>query len=391
MIAQLKAENFEYRQKEKDYNILHSQLLDLEHRFRLLQEEKARGERDARDREDQNYKRNESLQSEIKVVKASIDEKQKQLKELGAELAALKELAGDKTDEISHLKQEIAAANVTADDLVKDKRALEDECAFEADKKKAVQFEINKYLSINDQISKEKALSESKIRENEVEARRLSDQIDLINRQITDTHIIARQKEAELSTALDTKKNIQHEIDDLILANSRLQDENKTMGLKARDLELEVDRLNKRLDETLTITDVRDKELRAAKSNLAYSEDKVTETKEQAKKIQRENEVLQALLDKYRNDVEMHKHLRNQEISKKLEIEQEKKRLEREVLHKDLEARSAKKELEKVQVDKDRLLDNHAQLNQELDALREHAGLLEQQNKTVCPTFLCGK
>jgi len=383
LIAQLKAENFEYRQKEKDYNILHSQLLDLEHRFRLLQEEKTRAEREAHDREDQGYRSNESIQNEIKIVKTSIEDKQKQLKDLSAELAALKELAGDKTEEISHLKQQIANSVVTTEELSKDKKELENEINFENDKRRAAQIEAEKLSNYNDQIAKEKGLAEDNIAENQLEIKRLNDRISLVNSQISDTDAIIKQRNTELGLTLDTKSNLQHEIDDIIVSNGRLKDENNVNSLKIRDLENELDRLNKRFDEIVAITDVRDKELKAAKSTLSYTEDKSTSVLDQVKQVSRENEVLQSLLDKYRNDVELQKQLRDQEIAKKLEIEAEKKRLEREVLHKDLEARSAKKELEKVQEDKANLLDNHLQLNQELNALKEHTELLHSQNKTL--------
>ena len=289
----------------------------------------------------------------------------------------------EKSDEISKLKRDVAATAATAEDLMKDKKYLEDECTVESEKKRATQIEAERFLTNNDKISKSEDIAADRLHENELEARRLDEKIELTNRQIVDTETITKQKEAELAVTLDTKKSLQLEIDNVSLTNARLQDENKGLGMKANDFEMELDRLNKRIDEVLSITEVRDKELRSSKSNLAYAEDKVAETKEQAKKMQRENEVLQALLDKYRNDVDMQKRLRDQEVSKKFEIEQDKKRLEMEVLKKDLEARSVKKELEKVQVDKDRLLDNHFQLNQELSALKEHAGVLEYQNKNV--------
>lgn len=40
IISQLKAELFELRQNERDYNELHTKLNNLEHRYNLLQEEK---------------------------------------------------------------------------------------------------------------------------------------------------------------------------------------------------------------------------------------------------------------------------------------------------------------------------------------------------------------
>lgn len=383
MIAQLKAENFEYRQKEKDYNILHSQLLDLEHRFRLLQEEKSRAEHEAHDHEDQNYKKNDGLQSDIRVIKATIDDKQKQLKDLGAELSALKELASDKGEEISQMKHEIAEASVLNNKLLKDKKAVEGELAFESDNKRAAQLEADRIAGINDRISQEQAEISSRARENEVETLRLNERINDINRQLTDTEVSKHQREIELDAELAAKRNVQHDIDDLLIDNGKMQEDNKVLQYKANDMELQIKKLNKRLDDILNISDVKDKELRNSKASLSYADEKAQDIREQAKKLQRENEVLQSLLDKYRGDVNLQKQLRDEEIGQKLQVEQEKKRLERHVMSKELEVQDAKKELEKVQENKEKLIDHHYMLNQELGALKEHADLLENQNKTV--------
>jgi len=383
LIAQLKAENFEYRQKEKDYNILHSQLLDLEHRFRLLQEEKSRAEHEAHDHEDQNYKKNDGLQSDIRVIKATIDDKQKQLKDLGAELSALKELASDKGEEISQMKHEIAEASVLNNKLLKDKKAVEGELAFESDNKRAAQLEADRIAGINDRISQEQAEISSRARENEVETLRLNERINDINRQLTDTEVSKHQREIELDAELAAKRNVQHDIDDLLIDNGKMQEDNKVLQYKANDMELQIKKLNKRLDDILNISDVKDKELRNSKASLSYADEKAQDIREQAKKLQRENEVLQSLLDKYRGDVNLQKQLRDEEIGQKLQVEQEKKRLERHVMSKELEVQDAKKELEKVQENKEKLIDHHYMLNQELGALKEHADLLENQNKTV--------
>eukprot|EP00831_Metopus_contortus_P054369 TRINITY_DN45756_c0_g1_i2.p1 TRINITY_DN45756_c0_g1~~TRINITY_DN45756_c0_g1_i2.p1 ORF type:complete len:145 (+),score=49.95 TRINITY_DN45756_c0_g1_i2:132-566(+) len=52
IIRQLERENNELRQKERDYYILNSQLVDLEHRFRMLQEEKLRAQKDTIEKQD---------------------------------------------------------------------------------------------------------------------------------------------------------------------------------------------------------------------------------------------------------------------------------------------------------------------------------------------------
>ena len=139
----------------------------------------------------------------------------------------------------------------------------------------------------------------------------------------------------------------------------------------------------RKLKDTLELVDAKDKEIRSSKATLTVTEDQTLETREETQKLQKDNDVLQSLLEKYKGDASFHKKVRDNEVVKKLEIEQEKKRLEREVLDKEIETRNVKKELEKVQEHKEILLDSHYQMNQELDALKEHAELLESQNKNV--------
>ena len=66
-----------------------------------------------------------------------------------------------------------------------------------------------------------------------------------------------------------------------------------------------------------------------------------------------------------------------------MELELEKKKLENETLSKDIEARSAKKELEKIRDTHGMLLEGHVQRTEELNALKQHAEVLENQNATL--------
>jgi len=50
IISQLKAELFELRRNEKNYEELHAKLNNLEHRYNLIQEEKMMNEKDFRAR-----------------------------------------------------------------------------------------------------------------------------------------------------------------------------------------------------------------------------------------------------------------------------------------------------------------------------------------------------
>ncbi len=267
--------------------------------------------------------------------------------------------------------------------MTKDRKALETGTALEADQRRAAQIEADRLSELNSRLSKDESAVAAHHKDNLIEAQRLSDRIDVVNRQITDIQAIKRQKELEIDTAVDTRKKTQQDLDNYVASNGDLQDSNKELRLRAADAGAQVDRLGQRLTDTLAMRAARDKDLSSAKADLAAAERRAAETRDEVTKFQRDNSVLQSLLDKYRGDANVQKRLREDEMAKKLAAEQEKKQLEREVLNKDFEARSAKKELERVQEAHEQLLDGHYQLNQELGALRGHAELLETQNKTV--------
>ena len=379
----MKAENFEYKQKEKDYNTLHNQLLDLERRFRLLQEEKVRAEREAKDRESINYKNNDDLQLDVKSIKNTFEVKQQQLHDLNEQVINMKNLAGRKSEEISNYKRELAIVANNSNDLLKAKRQLQDECALEASRKKEIELEADRLITFNDKISREEAESALRLRENERAIQDISDHISIITKKIMDTNIMIKSSDNELSVVLDNQQDLQRRLDGVVLSNSQLQNENRDLGLRAHDIDVQLDRVNVRYKDTLITSEKKAEELRMAKTNLDVSEKRMIQTMNHAKDIQRENEALQTMLDKHRNDAELQKRLREQEFARKLEIEQQRKRLEKEVINRDLEARSAKKELEIIQYNKGRLIDDHFQLNNELNALKEHAELLESQNTNV--------
>lgn len=313
----------------------------------------------------------------------SLDDKQVQLRDLEEHLGQLKALAGNRAEEIFNCKRELAIVVANSNDLMKAKKQLQEDCAIESSKKQNIQAEARHIADLNEKLAHDEAESDAKVQENIRAIRDINDRIEIFTRKIMDANLIIKSNESELSATLERQESLQRQLDDVVLSNSRLQNENRDLSLRSNDLEIQVNRLNVRYKDTLVASEEKEKELRMVKSTLGVSEKRMVDAMEQAKRMRKENELLQSLLDKHRNDAETQKRLREQEAIRKLEIAQAKKRLEQEVLARDLEARSAKKELEIVQVNKERLLDNHLQLSGELDALKEHAGLLESQNSNV--------
>ena len=72
----MRAENYECKKKERNFQTLHKQLLDLETRYRFLQDDKARFEREVKEHEDQLYNENYDIKTQIDSYKETLDEKQ---------------------------------------------------------------------------------------------------------------------------------------------------------------------------------------------------------------------------------------------------------------------------------------------------------------------------
>ena len=391
VIAQLQAENEKYRQTDWDCTSLHNKLLDLEQRFNLLLEEKKAAESESRQSEAVHRQNHETLSADINAFHADLEEQQKALQEAAADLEAYKRLSADKTKEGNRLKQQLENSAADNEALLQAKKDLEANLLTELEKKKAAHTEADRLALLNDRASGTEAGTADRLKGNLLEATTLQRKINVLNVSIKDLEAVKRKHDLDTDNALKAKKNHQDDAARLLGANGQLQEETRDLSANIKNAELQLLKQGQKLDDTLTLLSAREKELGVARSGLTYADGKALETSEKARKLQRDNEVLQSLLDKYRNDVEYQRKLRLAETSRKLELEQHKKQLEREVVTHQLEAHSIKQELNRVRSDKERLLDDHQQLNEELSAFKEHADLLAAQNTTVKAllTFSC--
>lgn len=383
MIAQLKAENFELKQKERDYSVLNSQLLDLEQRFKMLQEEKARAEREAREREDLLLNKSDLLQTELRRFNDTSVDKQRQIKDTEVELNAYKDLVSEKNAELNKLKDDLAHYAQENDLLTRERRNAEADLDVLREGRKAAQAEVERLRAMNENLMRAQAQAKDKEQDSTQEVLRLRRKLDDISVQLDSVQKDRAQRETEADMAIETRRAKQRELDQVAVINAKLRDENQAFGERVRDLEIDLKRLTQRMDDSMTLLDAKEKELRNLRSSISYTEDRGLSASAELSKLKKENDSLQLLLDKYRNDVEFQKRLREEESLKKMEIEQEKRRLEKEALSKELEARTVKRQLEQVQGSHGQLLDQKLQLNEELEALKQHTGLLQSQNANV--------
>lgn len=379
----MKVENSQLKQQSSDYAKVHGDLLDTEHFLKLLKDEKFRAERDAKEREDALQFKISDLQDDLKRLNALLGEKQIQLKSTDNELITTKQLYEEKISEVAGLRVEIARLE---DELRKaqiSNRDLQTKIELESAQNRTANEEINSLVLMNEKLTKLNTEEVAKERD-------LIDKHQILEGKYKDLQIdndVLRRsntiKEQQISDVENSRRVAQNEIEVLRGNCSRYEAQLDNRDRKIKDMENQLADLNNHLTVTLSKIDSRENYITTLNEKNTKTEERAIRAEGELVRLQNECKTLRDLLGKYRSDIEIQKKLRENQILQKYELEQEKKRLEREALSKDIEARTAKRELEMVQGSKGRLLDEHYHLNQELEALKEHAEILESQNSNV--------
>lgn len=307
---------------------------------------------------------------------------EKMINEKTMDLSTYKGLASGKSLDISKLNKEIAEIEAENVILRREKRNAQGDLAVVEDSHIAARSEANTLSVYNDKLEAAKYQDEDRLKELKMETLTLEARLREAQTELDGVELLRHQKEKEVDLAREEKFRVM-DSDALLLKNKRLRDEKADFEIKQRDYELQISRANQKLDDVNALIDSRDKEARSIRLSASSVEVKDLAAKEELMKIRKDNEIYSLLLDKYRSDVELQKKLKDEETLRKIQLEEEKKRLEVDALSKSLEARAAMRELEKVQDSHERLLEERSQVAAELDAVKEHSGLLESQNYKV--------
>lgn len=374
--------------KDRDYNILQTKLIDLEHRYRILQEEKERGEKTAFLRQEAGFNKGENMQSDIRSLNVALNEKLAVLKDIEADIATYKRLGEDRSEEIIYLKNQIASASGQSVALLREKRLAETDLTVEREGKTSAEIEAEKLIIENKRLNQAETEAKADKTGKELESINLSRKLDNLTRdiEIAKSHLLLKNK--ELESVREGRMLNQKDADILVHSNKKLLDDRNLKDVNIKELEMNAAKLKANLDATLSLLDSKEKNLKDARLGLISTEQRSTEAKAELYKVKRDNETLNSLLGKYRVDVDFQKRLTEDEIKKKGELEIEKKKLETEAKLKEYEAKKAKEQLSIVQDTHEALLDSKMQLNQELDAIKDHTDLLESQNRKVNILFI---
>lgn len=382
-MAQLKTENQELKQKERDFGKLHGALLDIEHSFKLLQDEKIRLERDNKDREDILQNKIDNLQNDIKRINVILEEKHKQLKDTDTQLIHCKETLEERNKELAKSKKDFLKTSEEYNRVAEDKKAIEIDLSIALENKNAAQIEIDRLIELNEKLTNQYKDLDAKDKEIIAEninlcrdIANLSDQKGLLQTQL-------QSRENELDSIKQSKKAIERELEETKLQNIKTEEEKLELVQKLEELHGEFKKLQADMTDTFAIVDAKEEELKVMQKNLNNSEEKNISLEQKLILITKEKEQYQLLSEEYKDELMTQQKLKEEEKAKKYELEQEKKRIEREAITKDLEARTAKRELEKLHDHKEKLQEENIQVSQELEALKQHATLLETQNSSV--------
>lgn len=380
LISTLKVENNLLKSKERDYSILNANYLDLESKYEILADEKVQSEINAKAKDDTQMKHIEKLKLELNELNGIIAGKNEEFKNYTVELSNLKLILDSKNNEIFKIKTDIKAGNSLNSKYLLDKNALENELAITIEGKKVAQGELDKLNIMNDSLEKEKNLNNERIQNLEIEFAQTGRKLG----EIGDLNKLLSAEKRQLINDLNIQKEArlshQKESDKMLLLNSKLLEEKKLLEDKASTLEYQLSQLDKKITETGLLIDSKEQELKTAKLSLNISEEKNLETKVNLDKLRKEKESLEILMNRYKNDALMNKKLRDEQTRRAIDLESEKNLLEKKVSNKEIEAYTAKKDLERIEESHKQLLSDHFDSNKELDALKEHTSLLENQN-----------
>lgn len=373
----------ELEQREGEFAILNSQIQDLEHRFRILQDEKNRIEIEAKNQEVIQIRKNENFKNEVQHLHVLLESAERDLRDKSSGLSTQKALVENRSVDINRLRKLVADLDEEGIRIQRTKVALQLELQAARDAHRLAEQGINRREEDAEMLKRSKGVEEARLRNASAEADELSRRLADLQTAVDSVERQCAQKDKDVIEMAQARRFAQEEVDSLSLKNNRLQDEKTALLTKIKDLDVQSRLENRKLDDMAVLIDVKEKEIKGMRASSTYAESKEMATRQDLRKLQSENENFQLLLDKYRNDADLQKRLRDEESLRKYQLEEDKKRLSREALVKGLEAQTAKKELEKYKGSHSQLLQEQVMASQELEAVKEHANLLESQNFNV--------
>eukprot|EP00826_Nyctotherus_ovalis_P008014 TRINITY_DN1206_c0_g2_i3.p1 TRINITY_DN1206_c0_g2~~TRINITY_DN1206_c0_g2_i3.p1 ORF type:complete len:365 (-),score=115.14 TRINITY_DN1206_c0_g2_i3:129-1223(-) len=300
------------------------------------------------------------------------------LKDVNAEIYALRSLADDKDAELARLKKDQAEYEESVVRERERTRQLEDDVRALRQGHWSAKKDVEALAVETEYLSSERAAMGSKVRDIEDEIVYLRQKTREEEERLDIARVARERRDAELAAMRQRK-----EVETWNIQNTRLENDNRELTQRIADIELQFMKLKRRCEDSSLMLESRARELTQLRTSLSYSPRRSADMYAELKMARENNEALQRMLDRYREDADFQERLCKIEAANKIELEAAKRKLESEALSKDLEARLAVRELEKVRSSRDVLLEGRSQVDEELNALKEHAEVLESQNAAL--------
>ena len=348
-----------------------------------MQKDKQTSDIDSKERNTASIRKNDDLQNELTNLNFVLNSKNDQIDKTNSEVLSYKSLVNGKDVELDKLTQNKTACESENILLLKDKRNLETDLAALKNIRIDTEQQADSLAVENKRFNDENLILGGKLRDT-------TDQLAILRKQVEDTELTLSlairdksQKESELAISIDAKNNSQAEADRQRFINIKLDKENHELSQQVAGLSAELSQLQEKYRDASLLLDSKEKELSQAHSSLSYSEHRCSESEAELVKVSQDNRTLQAYMEKSKDDADLQKRLREMEENKKYELAAEKRRLENEAVARGAEVRSVQYVLAKERDEHGRLLQNTNQTNEELNALKKHAELLEGHNITL--------
>lgn len=380
LIEQLKDENFSLKQRERDFAKLSETFLGLQKRLGELQVN------------EEGLLNNKSLKEsvQIKNMYNLKEETMKLKKELEPKIALNKKL--------SYELEELKAININAQRDLKAKYEYNDmQEKITADLSNQLKHEdakLNllssdwKYISaelVKTKLLKDKVLTstvknEEKIKNNQMTSEFLEKEYYEQSRAVVFLKNEKSKMQSELVKKLDEKQTNENEKDIFQKLNLDLVREGEILEQKNILISSQINGHETKLKEIDSL--IKEKESDIYKTNLGlnYNESKQKDAIKVLKDLKEERENLFLLIDHYKQEGETNKILKEDHLRKLTLIDYQKKLVEKDLIEKDKLASTAKMSFKLKEEEKRKLEADHYYLDKELDSLKGHTFLLENQN-----------
>jgi chromosome segregation ATPase len=216
IIRQLQSEIADLRRNEQDYYHLQDQLRQLEHRFAVLNDQKAADDHAFRGRHDIALRNIAQLKNEIDATKAELRDRNLELGDLDADGNTLKTQCDQRNIEIERLKNDANSLLADHDELLAERARLENQFNILKQEKGTLLNELGNLEADNDSVARKIADSEKYLGQLDAEGKAMHD--DLVHLENENNRL-----DAELQARSNDLANLEKSIAEAQRAIKELQ------------------------------------------------------------------------------------------------------------------------------------------------------------------------